>query len=120
TWAVENADVDVESRLAAAQRWYWLVRGRLNEATRVFEHLIDVTTALPAARGAALAAAGTFNVRRGDRQRGAMQLQAALELFRDLGDEGELSRCIAELGHVAVDDGDLDRAAALYTEAIEI
>jgi tetratricopeptide (TPR) repeat protein len=31
-----------------------------------------------------------------------------------------MSRCIAELGHVAVDDGDLDRAAALYTEAIEV
>jgi tetratricopeptide (TPR) repeat protein len=119
-WAVENADADVETRLAAAQRWYWLVRGRLNEGARVFEHAVEATSELPAARAGALAGAGTFNVRRGDRKRGAAQLQAALELFRSLGDEGEMSRCIAELGHVAVDDGDLDRAAALYTEAIEV
>jgi predicted ATPase len=36
-WAVEAGDVDTEVRLACAQRWYWLVRGRLNEGVRVFE-----------------------------------------------------------------------------------
>ena len=119
-WAVENADVDAETRLAAAQRWYWLVRGRLNEGARVFEHAIEVTAADSALHAAALVGAGTFNVRRGERRKGADQLAAALAAFRDLDDEDEVSRCIAELGHVAVDDGDLDRAVELYTESIEI
>jgi tetratricopeptide (TPR) repeat protein len=118
--AVETADVDAEARLAAAQRWYWLVRGRLNEGVRVFEHVVEVTDAHSPLHATALVGAGTFNVRRGERRRGAAQLETALEIFRDLDDEDELSRCIAELGHVAVDDGDLDRAAELYTESIEI
>jgi len=119
-WAVETPDVDTETRLAGAQRWYWLVRGRLNEGARVLEHAAEVTEPGSAAQGAALAGAGTFNVRRGERRKGAEQLEAALAIFRDLDDEGEASRCIAELGHVAVDDGDLDRAVDLYTESIAI
>jgi len=119
-WAVETADVDAETRFAAAQRWYWLVRGRLSEAARVFEHAIEVTDASSAVHADMLAGGGTFNVRRGERRRGATQLNAALSLFRALGNEDEVSRCIAELGHVAVDDGDLDRAVELYTEAVEV
>ena len=119
-WAVETADVDAEARLAAAHRWYWLVRGRLNEGVRVFEHVAEVTEPHSPLHATALVGAGTFNVRRGERRKGAGQLETALAIFRDLDNEDELSRCIAELGHAAVDDGDLDRAVELYTESIEI
>ena len=115
-WAVESGDVESEVRFANAQRWYWLIRGRLSEGVRVFEHAIEVSDDRPAEHAAALAGAAMYNVRRGDRARGSMQLEAALELYREIGDEGEIARCTAELGHVAVDDGDLDRAFELYTE----
>jgi predicted ATPase len=59
-WAVGAADVDTEVRLACAQRWYWLVRGRLNEGVRVFEHAIGVSGDLPAAHAAVLAGAATY------------------------------------------------------------
>jgi tetratricopeptide (TPR) repeat protein len=118
--AVESGDVDTEVRLVCAQRWYWLVRGRLNEGVRVFEHAIEVSGERPAAHASVLAGAATYNVRLGDRVKGRAQLEAALDLYRGIGDEGEAARCIAELGHVAVDEGELERAFELYTECAAV
>ena len=38
-WADATGDFELELRIAAAGRWYWLVRGYLDEGRRVFERL---------------------------------------------------------------------------------
>jgi predicted ATPase/DNA-binding SARP family transcriptional activator len=116
---VETGDVERESRLAGALRWYWLVRGRLDEGSRVFDHVIRVTEGNAALHAAALAGGAVFDGRRGDREQAAMRYETALALYQELGDENEAVRCMAELGHVAIDEGDLDRADELYTTAAE-
>jgi tetratricopeptide (TPR) repeat protein len=47
-------------------------------------------------------------------------VQEALDLYRDLGDEEGIARSIAELGGIAIAEGDLDRAAAMYEEAVPL
>ena len=110
-WTDETASVELEARIAVAVRWYWLVRGRLGEGTRVFERMAAGSEGLPAVHAAALSGAGMFNARRGELTRATPQLETARALYADLGDADEEARCLAELGMVAVDEGDLARAA---------
>src|SRR5438270_797966 len=119
-WASDAGEVAVEMRLAVAQRWFWLVRGHLGEGRRVFERAIAATGGDRALRAAALAGAGTFSSRQGALSEAKAQFEEALSLYRELDDLDETSRCIAELGGVAVAEHDLDRAAELYTESISL
>jgi tetratricopeptide (TPR) repeat protein len=116
-WWVETGDVESEVRFARANRWYSLIRGRLTEGLRVFEHAAEVSEGRPAEHAPALAGAATYNIRRGDRAKGRLQLETAVELYRGLGDEAEAALCLAELGVIAVDEGDLERALETYTHA---
>jgi predicted ATPase/DNA-binding SARP family transcriptional activator len=118
-WTQQSDDVESTVRFAVALRWYWLVRGWIGEGLLVFEHAVAATADRPEAHAFALSGAGMLNVRRGARTEGTRQLEAALALYAELGDEAETARCAAELGHVAVEDGDLDRAAELYTASVE-
>jgi predicted ATPase/DNA-binding SARP family transcriptional activator len=120
--AIAHADVtedaDALVRFARSLRWPWMVRGRFLEGLRLFDRVLELEQTPAPGRALALLGAGTFNVRRGERAEGTRQLETALELFGELGDDDDVARCTAELGHVAVEDGDLDRATALYEDAV--
>ena len=118
-WTDETANLELEVRIAVAVRWYWLVRGRLGEGTRLFERMAAGSEGLPAVHAAALSGAGMFNARRGELTRATPQLETARALYADLGDTDEEARCLAELGMVAVDEGDLARAQELYVECAD-
>jgi non-specific serine/threonine protein kinase len=113
----ESGEPELESRVALALRWYWIVRGPATEGIRIYERLIPVSADLPRTHADALSGAGIFNYRRGERARATEQLEAARALYDRLGDEDEVGRCISELGAIAVDDGDFARAAELFEEA---
>jgi predicted ATPase/DNA-binding winged helix-turn-helix (wHTH) protein len=119
-WAADAGEVAVEMRLAVAQRWFWLVRGHLSEGRRAFDHAIAATADEPALHAAALAGAATFSSRLGALTEAKGQFEEALSLYRELDDLDEISRCIAELGGVAVAERDLERAAELYRESISL
>ncbi len=116
-WADATGDFELELRIAAAARWYWLVRGYLDEGRRVFERLRMSTEGAPTLHAEALVLGSAFPWRLGDAAASKRQLEEALALFRELGDEDNIARSIAELGGVAVSENDLARAAALYEEA---
>ena len=115
--AHETGNVDEEARIAVGLRWYWVVRGRFGEGKRVFERLAAASAERPAVLADALSGAGVFNYRRADRELAVRQLETARALYAELGNDDETARCLAELGAIAVDDGDLARAARLFTEA---
>jgi predicted ATPase len=115
-WADAAGDVELELRIAVATRWYWLVRGHLHEGDRVFQRLRANTQSVPALHGEALVLGAAFPWRLGDIPEAKRQLEEALSLFRELGDEDNIARSIAELGGVAVSEDDLDRAVELYEE----
>jgi predicted ATPase len=119
-WAADAGEIALEMRLAVAQRWFWLVRGHLSEGRRAFDHAIAATAGEPALHATALAGAATFSSRLGALAEAKGQFEDALVLYRELDDLDEISRCIAELGGVAVAERDLERAAELYTESISL
>jgi predicted ATPase/DNA-binding SARP family transcriptional activator len=120
-WAADASDLDVELRLACAQRWYWHIRGRLQEGRLVFERLQAATEdAAPELRASALVRGGLFPYRQGDMAAARACFEEALALYRQLDDPDGVARSIAELGAVAVGEGDLERADELYREAIPL
>jgi tetratricopeptide (TPR) repeat protein len=119
-WADATSSIELEARIAVALRWYWLVRGRLGEGTRVFERIAVASEDLPAVHADAMSGAGVFNYRRGDRARAVRQFEVARDLYATLGNDDEEARCLAELGGIAVDDGELARAAELFAAAVVV
>ena len=73
-----------------------------------------------ALRAAARAHGGAIVFRLGDLETARLWWEEALALYRDLGDVDGISRCIAELGGVAMASGQLDEAAARYLESAAI
>jgi predicted ATPase len=117
--AVAARDGEEIVRLAEAQRWFWLVRGRFVEARAAFDAAVDAD--VPAVLHAtALNGAATFARHQGDIARAREQWTEAMRIFRVHGDDVEAARCAAELGGVAVAEGDLGTAEALYLEAADV
>ena len=120
-WAAAAGELELEVRLAVAARWFWNVRGYLSEGRRFFDGVVARTEGAPKAmRAAAIVNAGTFPFRQGDLDVAERLYAEALELFRELGDDDEVGRAIAELGGVALARGDFDGASALYEESVPI
>jgi predicted ATPase/DNA-binding SARP family transcriptional activator len=114
--ASRTGGAETHARLALAQRWFWLARGRLAEGGAAFDAAAAADLE-PLLHAAALNGAATFAVHQGDAARAKAQWQEALAIFRAHGDDGEAARCNAELGGVAVAEGDLETAFALYQES---
>jgi predicted ATPase len=118
-WAAAAGEIEGEVRMAVALRQYWLFRGELAEARRVFEGAIERSaSAEPRLHALALVHGGLFPYRQGDVQQAKRIWTRAHDLYVELGDEGEAGRCLAELASVAVVERDLDRAAGLYEESV--
>ena len=120
-WAVDADDVELELRLALAARWFWVVRGYLSEGRRTFDRLILRTAdADKPTRARVVMNGATFPFRQGDLVLAEKLWGEALQLSRELEDEEEVGRAIAELGSVAIAKGDLDRAVELYEESLPL
>jgi predicted ATPase len=118
--AADQGDTAALVALAVAMRQFWVVRGHLAEGRRAFARVIDLTAdAPPRLRAPALRNGGTFSYRQGALEEARSRWQAALGLYRELGDEDGIGACTAELGAIALEDGDLPGATALYEEAAE-
>jgi tetratricopeptide (TPR) repeat protein len=120
-WAAASGEVELEVRLAVAARWYWVVQGNLSEGRRFFESVLEHTAGAPKElRARALVHAAIFPFRLGDNRLAEGLLQESLDLYRQLGDEEGIARATAELGGIAIAEGDLDRATALYEESLPL
>ncbi|HET7647091.1 MAG TPA: BTAD domain-containing putative transcriptional regulator [Gaiellaceae bacterium] len=116
-WATAHGEGETAVRLAVAQRWFWLVRGRFVEARAAFDAAAEAQVE-PTLHAAALNGAATFAAHQGETARARDQWNEALQIYRAHGDEDEVARCVAELGGVAVAEGDLEQARELYEEAV--
>ena len=120
-WAAAAGEIELETRLAVAARWYWVVQGHLSEGRRFFDGVLARTVGAPKQlRALALVHGAIFPFRQGETTLAAALLQESLDLYRALGDDEGIVRATAELGGVAIAQGDLDRAAALYEESVPL
>jgi len=121
TWAAETDELDLEVRLAAAARWFWVIRGFLSEGRRYFDGIFARTVAAPKPlRALALAHGATLPYRQGDTALAKQLWEEALDLYRELGDAEGAARIIGELGAIAVAESDFDRGVAMYEECAEM
>ena len=121
SWCAATGDIDLEVRLLS-NVWHFLsVRGHLREGRALFEDAIERSAgAAPEIRALARVNGAVFPFRQGDNERARELWEEALPLFRVLGDQNEVGKCIGSLGNVAMSEGDLDRAVELYEEAAEL
>jgi predicted ATPase/DNA-binding SARP family transcriptional activator len=118
SWASSAGEVDLEVRLAVALRHYWVVRGQLGVGRRVFDQAVaDSRAGDPALHARALLHGAVFAFRGGDTATARGEWEAALELFRGLGDVEGVALSTGELGAVALAEDRLELAESLFRES---
>jgi len=118
-FATASGDGEAAVRLAVAQRWLWIVRGRFVEARATFDAVLAADVD-PVLHAEALYGAATFANHQGETVVAREQWTEALAIYRSRGDDDNASRCVAELGSAAVSEGDFETAQELYEEAARL
>jgi predicted ATPase/class 3 adenylate cyclase len=119
-WLGPN-EPDLALQLAGALGWFWLSRGLLAEGTGRLSAALAGSAATGPVRARALTASGALVARHGDLARGRGQLEEAIALWRELGDEDELASALDVLGWVLIyNPGDNRGALAAFEECREL
>ncbi len=108
-------DVEREVRLANALRYFWRVRGYVDEGRRRLEEAVALADGVePALRARTLGEAGVMAFAAGDYARSRTLWLEALPLLEEIGDQRELGRARGEIGATWHAVGDLDAAVPYY------
>ena len=115
----EVGDAASQLRLAGALWRFWWHRGFLSEGRRWLERaLTDAAGAASPIRATALDGAGALAEAQGDLATAIVHHEAALALWREIGDRRGVARSLTDLGIVADKMGDPERATQLYEDAL--
>jgi predicted ATPase/DNA-binding SARP family transcriptional activator len=119
--AEATGDVERELRLAAAMRYFWRVRGYVEEGRRRLERGVDVSVgADEELRARTLAEAGVMAFTASDHDRSRELWLEALPLFEGLDSRREVGRALMELGANWHAENDLPRALEYYERSREV
>jgi predicted ATPase/DNA-binding SARP family transcriptional activator len=111
-------DVEREIRLAIAMRYFWRVRGYVEEGRRRLVRAVELAPAVAdRLRAHALAEAGVMTFAAGQHERSRTLWLEALELFEQLDDRREVGRALMEIGATWHGEGDLPHALEYYERA---
>jgi predicted ATPase/DNA-binding SARP family transcriptional activator len=116
-FALASGDGEAVARLACAQRWLWLMRGRFDEGRASFDAAAAADVE-PLLHAATLNGAATFALHQGDTRIADDLWTEALGINRKHGNQGEAARCLAELGAVAVAQRDFELARERYEDVV--
>ena len=120
-WAAAQESTELLLRLAAALWPFWCHVAPI-ESYGWLKRAVAATAQVPAAlrgkRARLLVATAPFAVWRGDLGRATKLLDEGLTLAQEADDPIALALALLGLGHVALGQGDLDRAEALAAEAL--
>jgi len=113
-------DVERELRIANALRYFWRVRGYVEEARRRLEEAVGLSAGVaPALRARTLGEAGVMAFAAGDFARSRELWTEARPTLERLGEPREIARALGELGACSAAEGDLSGAVPLYRAAHE-
>ncbi|HET8742439.1 MAG TPA: BTAD domain-containing putative transcriptional regulator [Gaiella sp.] len=113
--AEATGDVERELRLATAMRYFWRVRGYVEEARHRLERGVALSDGVDdVLRARTLAEAGVTAFAAADPERSRELWLEALPLFEQLDDRREAGRALMEIGATWHAEGDLDRAVEYY------
>ncbi len=118
---LSEADPDRALELAGALGWFWLSRGLLREGSARLSVALAASGMTGHARARALTSSGALVARRGDPAAGIAELDAAVAMWRGLGDLEELASALDSLGWPLVYDADSNsRALEAFEESLEL
>ena len=119
TWARSAGDAARELRLANALRYFWRVRGYVEEGRRRLEAAVELSDRVePALRARTLGETGVMAFAGGDYGRARELWSAALPIFEQFGVPREIARSLGELGACNAAEGDMRGAVPLYEAAL--
>jgi tetratricopeptide (TPR) repeat protein len=118
--AAEDGRVEEGLRLAAALVRFWEIRGYLSQGRARLVAFAAQAGGPPALRAKALTAAAVLAQRQGDGAGARRSYQEALVVQRARDDRVGMATALHGLANLAVNDGDLLTAAALFEENLAI
>ena len=109
-------------RLAVMLGWFWAVRGHLAEGSNWFAKLLAAVPSEEASlvRARGLVGAAVIVSQQGDDAQAKTLYEAALSLYRELGDREGTGYALRSLANVVLAQGDFSSARALYEESLVI
>jgi predicted ATPase/class 3 adenylate cyclase len=118
---LSHHDVDRSLELAGSLGWFWLSRGLLHEGRGRLATALASSSMTGRVRARALAASGALLARQGDAPAGIAELDAAVAMWRELGDRDGLASALDSLGWPLVyDANDNARALEAFEQALEL
>jgi predicted ATPase/class 3 adenylate cyclase/DNA-binding XRE family transcriptional regulator len=120
-WAIEHDEAETALRLGAALWRFWERHGHASEGRRWLEQaLAKSAEAEELWRARALHAAGNMARNQGDYPRAAEFYEAALVLWRKLGDQRGVANSLHGVGNTTFDMGDYQRATPILEECLAL
>ena len=120
THARAIGDIGRELRLANALRYFWRVRGYIEEGRHRLDEAVELSGDVPPAlRARTLGEAGVMAFAAGDFQRARELWTTVLPLVEQVGEPREIARALGELGACSAAEGDLRAAVPLYEASLE-
>jgi predicted ATPase/DNA-binding SARP family transcriptional activator len=120
-WSLPESAPALAGRIAASLLRYWQVRGHLNEGRRWVERALASSGGHPPALELSLLKClSVLQHDQGDFEGMDETTRKRLALAREVDDQGEVGRCLNNLGLVAMRQGDLRRASSLLEECITV
>jgi predicted ATPase/DNA-binding SARP family transcriptional activator len=120
-FAQESGDPDALLRLAAPLDRYAYLRGRYHEVRQWLDAAVTSGPDAPAAlRAKALLGGGRLALLQCDYAPAVRRLEAALRLYRELGDPRGIAGSLQVLGSVAREQGRYARAVELHAESLAV
>ncbi len=114
-------DVDRSLELAGSLGWFWLSRGLLHEGHGRLATALANSSMTGPVRARALTASGSLLARQGDAPAGIAELDAAVAMWRELGDRDGLASALDNLGWPLVyNANDNARALDAFEQALEL
>jgi predicted ATPase len=119
-WAAAVSDGELGVRLAGALSPFWALRGYLREGIDWLDAMRALGAGAPAAQAKVLSGSGWLALLQGDLTRARAEIQASLDIVRQLHDTAGIAETLNNLGRVALEAGDPASAQGCFTESLTL
>jgi tetratricopeptide (TPR) repeat protein len=116
-WALDRGEPETALRLGGSLSLFWRLRGHLTEGRVLLARVLAQGGVEGAARARALRGAGGLAALQGDRTQAVAHFEAALTIWRSLGDAREIAKTLGNLNSLALEANEYERALRLAEEA---
>ncbi|NOK83936.1 MAG: hypothetical protein GFH27_549309n63 [Chloroflexi bacterium AL-W] len=120
-WFIEQEDAESALRLGTALWRFWEVRGHWSEGVHWLEQALSREQQIPIElRASTLHVLGRLLAYLSEFQRAYTYLETSLQLWRDLGDQGNIALLLNSLGLAVNKQGQLDQATVYFEESYKL